>query len=107
MPAMARRPKTPHPPIVFVEWHDSAVLSSGWKNREEILNDGATDWPELLVAAGFLLEQTKRYIVLAVAMNTVPDDACCVMQIPRSDIVSMRTVLPDRGVKVTKAHRIR
>jgi hypothetical protein len=29
------------------------------------------------------------------------------MQIPRSDIVSMRTVLPDRGVKVTKAHRIR
>lgn len=100
----AKRPD--HPPVVYVEWHDSRTLTSGWEDRRKVLNEAPRDFGERLVSAGLLLQVSKKFMVLAVGLAP-NDDVCHVLQIPRSEIVRFQIVKRQRGMKLVKAKRDR
>lgn len=103
MPGRTRRRKrSDHPPIVYIEWHDSRSLSSRWIDRQRVLDDAPTDFEACPISAGFLLEVTKRYMILALSASLDNDDVADVIQIPRSEIRRFEIIRKQRGGKWAK-----
>jgi hypothetical protein len=86
------------PPIVYVEWHDHRNLASSWTDREELFRTARKLAGECVTTAGFLLQQTKKYVVIA-ASHAPNDDVGNALMILRSDIVTLRIVKRQRGGK--------
>ena len=81
-------------PLMYVEWSDSITLDDGWKEVEEIIDwADKTNW--IVRQAGYLIKETKEYIVLATQYNPTID---CVEQystfhkIPKTWIVSRKYI---------------
>lgn len=70
------------PPLVYVEWVD-AVANAGWEKKAPPL--------ALCPAAGFLIEETKEHIVLAVTVSA--DEHNASMTIPKAWIKKRRRVV--------------
>lgn len=88
--------KPKHPPIAYVEWVDSANINDGWQDREDALHK-ATELVEPIVAAGFLLADDKRGIILSLFYNEHADHVGPTIVIPRSAIRLVRHVRSGRG----------
>jgi len=99
----AGRSRLDHPAVVIVEWHDSRTLSSRWIDREKVLNEAPADFADCPISAGFLLEATDDYIVLALSFVGGIDDVAEVVQIPKAEIRWMKEVEPRRGGKWKKS----
>ena len=99
---MARAKHPIHPPVVFVEWHDSRSLSSRWEDRTDLLDKTADLYREEVVSVGFLLESNKKYIVIALGLAP-NDDVMHAIQIPRSEISLYRVLKRARGMKLVKS----
>ncbi|MAG60140.1 hypothetical protein CMO96_05140 [Candidatus Woesebacteria bacterium] len=76
--------------LVYVEWHD-AISNEGisaWKTAEEVKEWGeGRDW--IVENVGWLLEETKEYIVLAAKKSDKSSDDYdqqygCLFKIPRT-----------------------
>jgi Tat protein secretion system quality control protein TatD with DNase activity len=89
-----KRPK--HPPIVYVEWTDSAHVATRWIDRKQVIKEARQDAVQLLVTAGFLLEDAKTHLTIALDVNPHLDDVAQVGVIPRSAIVLMEIIRPAR-----------
>lgn len=87
-----------HPPVAYVEWLDTASISSDWQDREEALREAGPRL-EPCVAAGLLLADEERGVILALLYTTQNDHVGHVVVIPRSAILKMRVVLKGRGFK--------
>ena len=71
-----------HPPVVFIEWHDSQTIASKWTNRKEVRAIARESWPETIVSVGFLIAKTKHYVLISLGTT-----------IPRSCIRKMRVLV--------------
>jgi hypothetical protein len=89
-----KQPK--HPPMAYVEWVDSANVNDGWQDREDVLEQ-ATTLVEPIVAAGFLIADDKRGIILSLFWNEHADHVGPTVVIPRSAVRLVRMVRPGRG----------
>jgi hypothetical protein len=87
-----------HPPVVYVEWTDTASVAHLWTDREEALKTAATLMTPI-AAAGLLLADEERGIILTLLYSGHNDDVGHVVVIPRSAITLMRVVLKGRGFK--------
>lgn len=96
---MGKRKRATHPPVVYVEWHDSRHLASKWINQKVLLSDATKDYDDCPTSAGFLLEINKKYLVIASSIGGGNGDAAEVMQIPRSEVRMMKVLLPNHGYK--------
>jgi hypothetical protein len=75
-----------HPPIAYVEWLDSAVVVSGWEDREESLKRVDEMSRESIVSAGFLVANEPDHILVCAGLNTYRDDIAQCLSIPRTAI---------------------
>lgn len=84
--------------LVLVEWLDSDG-NGGWRSIDDATREAAGD-PLTCESAGWILEETDRYLLLAAARSTgrrvelVADTT----QIPRVAIVAVRELKPGRAV---------
>ena len=85
-----------HPPVAYVEWVDAALVSSRWQDREEVLREAAP-MAEPIAAAGLLLADEERGIILSLLYNDHNDDVGHVVHIPRVAITKFRILLKGRG----------
>jgi hypothetical protein len=85
-----------HPPVAYVEWVDTASVSAIWQDREEALKQ-ADAFLAPIAAAGFLLADEERGVILALLYNDHNDDAGHVVVIPRSAIRKLVQVRPGHG----------
>lgn len=106
MPKSPRR-KAPHPPVVIVEWHDSATVDVAWTAPSVVSRDAEDAYSKTMMSAGFLLEVRKRYIVLVIGAASYNDDVLHALLIPRSEIVSLKTLKKARGMKPVKVRQVR
>lgn len=53
-----------HPKLVYIEWCDAISDSGGWKYLEEVF-EWAEDLHWIVKESGFILKETKDYILLA------------------------------------------
>ena len=82
------------PVIVHVRWRDSLTGIGGWHPASEAKQHAVDAWETPLSAAGFVVEETDDYVVLASGWNPVAEgepEVNGTMMIPRSEIVDMRT----------------
>lgn len=85
-----------HPPIVYVEWVDAALLTAKWEQRDELLAEASrTATP--ITAAGFLLADDPRGIIVCSLYNWHNDDASGAMLIPRAQITKLVVLRAARG----------
>lgn len=58
--------------LIYIEWCDAISHTRGWMTKKE-----AFDWAKnedwIVRQAGFLMEETKEYILLASRINPQPD----------------------------------
>lgn len=87
-----------HPPVVLIEWTDTATAASSWTDREEVLAD-APKFLEPIAAAGFLLADEQRGLVVALLYNDHNDDVGHVVIIPRDNVVKITQLRAGRGFK--------
>lgn len=97
---MAKRKRVKHPPVFIVEWHDSRELASHWTDRHKVI-DEAPGLYERCISTGFLLSQTKDFIVLALGLAP-NDDVTNVIQIPMCNIAWSRRLMKPKGFKFVK-----
>ena len=79
-------------PVVLVEWRDSYRASDGWTPRQESIETGRSMMSDPIFSAGFLVDDTDVGIVVASGFNHHADDVEGAMAIPRSAIVSIKTL---------------
>lgn len=91
--------KPPHPPVVYVEWHDSRSVTNGWRDREGELGEVDQLYKETAASVGFLFKTTKKYIVIGLALAPV-DDIMHTIMIPRSEITVFKIIMKARGMKI-------
>jgi hypothetical protein len=85
-----------HPPVAYVEWVDTATISAHWQDREEALGE-ADAFLAPIAAAGFLLADEKRGIILSLLYNDHNDDAGHIVVIPRSAVRKLVVTRPGKG----------
>jgi hypothetical protein len=85
-----------HPPVVYVEWADTASISADWQDREEALGQ-ADAFLVPCTAAGFLLADEERGIILSLLYNAQHDDVGHVVVIPRSAVRKLVITRPGKG----------
>lgn len=57
-----------HKKLYYIEWFDAITMNNGWYNIKTVQTWGSTqDW--LIRQAGFILAETKDYILLASKYN--------------------------------------
>lgn len=83
--------KRVHPPVVYIEWQDAAHLAAGWRDQEEMRKAAEEAWSQC-TAAGFLVEETDRFVILAGGWNSSTGEGSGVSMIPRSEISKMVTL---------------
>ena len=103
---MAKSRPPDHPPVVYVEWHDSRSLTSAWTDREAQLAETEQLYNEVIVSAGLLLEVRKKYVVIALGLAPV-DDIMHALIIPRSEIRKLVVLKKARGMKLVKKRQAR
>jgi len=61
---MANKEKKGECPLVYLEWCDAITNNDGWKDMDEVLEwSESANW--LIQECGFILKETKEYIVFA------------------------------------------
>ena len=90
-----------HPPVVLIEWKDTATAAAGWTDREEILKD-APRYLEPIAAAGFLLADEERGVIVSLLYNDHNDDVGHVVIIPRANVVQITQLRAGKGFRKEK-----
>jgi hypothetical protein len=85
-----------HPPVAYIEWVDTATVSAVWQDREAALKE-AGPYLSPICAAGFLLADDPRGVILCTLYNNHNDDAGHIVAIPRSAIRKQRVLLKGAG----------
>jgi hypothetical protein len=85
-----------HPPVAYVEWVDTATVSAVWQDREAALKE-AGPYLESICAAGFLLADDPRGVIICTLYNHHNDDAGHIVAIPRSAIRKVQITLKGKG----------
>lgn len=83
------------PAVVLVHWRDSMTGVGGWHGIGESKQFAKDAWDKPLLAAGFLIEKTSRYLVIATGYNPVHEgepEVNGTVMIPRSEVVSIETL---------------
>lgn len=56
------------PKLIFIEWYDAITMKNGWYIENDVKEWGQNmDW--LIKQAGYLIEDNKKYILLASKYN--------------------------------------
>lgn len=75
--------------LIYVEWCDAIERTHGWISKEEALDWGKeANW--IVKETGFLLKETKKYILLAARVSKYSDDDIQysgIMKIPTTWII--------------------
>lgn len=82
--------------MVYVEWVDAANVGSGWTDRQKAIEE-AKGYLEPITLAGFLIDETPEYIVVAVGYNDHADDVVETMIVPRRAVQHMEIVKRGSG----------
>lgn len=87
-----------HPPVVYIEWVDTASAANSWADRETVLA-AAPRYIEPICAAGFLLADEDRGVILALLYNDHNDDVGQAIIIPRDNVRRIVQLRAGRGFK--------
>jgi len=76
--------------LVYIEWGD-AISNTGWMNKEDILKWGENNtW--LVKNIGWVIKETKLYILLASKYSEETNEYGLIHKIPRTWIKVMKTI---------------
>jgi hypothetical protein len=82
------------PKLYYFEWCDAQGLVNGWHDREYVSRWSKTDnW--VIYQAGYLIDETKEYIVIATQYNPqleTEDQFAEILKIPKTWIRRRRRV---------------
>jgi hypothetical protein len=92
-----------HPPVVLIEWMDTATAASSWTDREEVLKD-APQYLEPISVAGFLLADEERGVIVSLLYNHHADEVGHVVIIPRANVLKMTQLRAGKGFKLEADH---
>jgi hypothetical protein len=79
---------THEPSPVCVEWRDASGIACGWTSSNEIHERGQEE--PLILTCGWLIEQHKTYILVALSMDPTAETYDMVLKIPRENIRKMK-----------------
>ena len=77
--------KKPYP-VAYVEWVDSAGLSSGWTRRKAVVKRGRRIVRDLYRSAGFIVDDGPDGVTMALSQDPTNGNLSEVFVIPRSAI---------------------
>ena len=81
-------------PLVYLEWCDASSYSENWLQIEDVLLWGEDDC--IIRQSGFLIKETKEYILLAMCINPISKDnikASGLFKIPKTWIKKRMTLI--------------
>lgn len=96
--AVIRSRGVSHPPVVYVEWTDTASVAHLWTDREGALETAASLMTPI-AAAGLLLADEERGVIITLLYSGHNDEVGHVVVIPRTAITLMQVVKQGRGFK--------
>ncbi len=81
--------------LVFVEWCDAVTYNDGWIDKESVLEWALNDdW--VIKQSGFLIEENKKYIILASKYNPqeyTENKFSEITKIPKTWIKKRKTII--------------
>ena len=80
--------------MIYIRWTDATSKPSTWLSREEALAWGRTENWEV-ESLGFLLEETKEYLLMALSMGKSSDREPCygeILKLPKPWIRIRKTI---------------
>jgi hypothetical protein len=75
---------------VYVEWVDSATVTTRWDDRRAMVREARFLTTDPVLSAGLLLSKTRKVVVLALFHNPHNDDVGHVLAIPRVAVRSIK-----------------
>ena len=80
--------------LIYIEWCDAITKMDGWHNLEDA-KDWANEEEWIIRQAGFLIEESKKYILLAGQYNPqkeTEDQFANLTKIPKTWILKRKTI---------------